>query len=149
MTIPKCRLNAADMIVHDSQKVEIQAVNQHTVLWKASEQIELPRSSQTVRLKSRPGRQSAVYPVWQSQGKLSDNIGTNYRRFRKSLRWYTHSQIITATIERPSGTFPGAPCLVNTLYSTNSPRPTPHKPTQSLCIAKRPRCVPVDDGSPP
>jgi hypothetical protein len=89
-----------------------------------------------------------AYPLCQSQGKVSDDIKTNYRRFCESLRRFIHSPIIIASIERPSRTSPGAPSLVNALCSVNSSHPTQHKPTQSLCIAKRPRCVPVDNGSP-
>jgi hypothetical protein len=63
------------------------------------------------------------------------------------LMWLIHYQITFATIERPSRTSPGAPSLVDTLHSTNSPRPILHQPTQWSCVAKWFRCVPVDEGS--
>jgi hypothetical protein len=38
MDIPKWSLNSIDRIVHEFQKVESQAVTQHLIVWKASEQ---------------------------------------------------------------------------------------------------------------
>jgi hypothetical protein len=53
---------------------------------------------------------------------IYDNIQRNCRAFHEALIWFIHSQIIIATIERPSRTSPGAQSLVDALHSTNAGR---------------------------
>jgi hypothetical protein len=54
MDIPKWPLNSADRIVHEFDKAEIQAMNQHATIQETLEQINSPYSGQNVRLKSLP-----------------------------------------------------------------------------------------------
>jgi hypothetical protein len=100
---------------------------------KASEQIKSPQNTQRICLKSRPRVHSE--PPFRPQRKVSDNTRTNDRLFCESLRRFIHSHIITATIERPNLTSPGALSLVDALRLTNCPRPPPHSTVLVRCEA--------------
>jgi hypothetical protein len=52
MDIANCLLNSADRITHESQKADIQTVNSQPVVREASEQMDSPRGSQSVRRKT-------------------------------------------------------------------------------------------------
>jgi hypothetical protein len=137
------RLNLIDGIGHESQKAEIQTVNQQTIMRKASKQIEWPRSSQGSRLKSRSGREFTAYRLFRRQAKVSVKI--NYWYFYESLRRSIHCQIVIATIERSSRTSARA-----LSWSRHYVQPTAHgrhRTTQSSCAVKRLRCPAGNDDS--
>jgi hypothetical protein len=52
MDIPIWVLNSTDWITHESQKVDMQAVNSQPVVQEASEQMKSPRGSHSVCLKA-------------------------------------------------------------------------------------------------
>jgi hypothetical protein len=64
-----------------------------------------------------------------------DNVERHCRALFESLMRFIHSQIITATIERPSCTSPGAPSLADALDLTKCPRPPPHNAVPVPCKA--------------
>jgi hypothetical protein len=61
MVIPNRQLNTSDRVIHESQKVDIQAVSLQQVGRKASEQMESPRGRRTVRHKTCSGRESKAH----------------------------------------------------------------------------------------
>jgi hypothetical protein len=65
----------------------------------------------------------------------ADYLCGTSRFFYESSRRFIHSQIVIATIERPSRASPGAPSLVDALRSANPPQAPSHKLTQSWCAA--------------
>jgi hypothetical protein len=81
------------------------------------------------------GRGFTANRLFRPQRKVSDNAMTNDRLFCESLRRCIHSHIITATIERPSRTSPGALSLVDAFNLTNCPRPPPHNAVLVHCEA--------------
>jgi hypothetical protein len=97
------------------------------------------------------GRELTVCHLFRPQEKVSDHVRTNCRLFCESLRWLIQSQIILASIERPSRTSSGALSRVNALDSTNCPRPPPHNAVFVRCEAalmcSRERRLPTRRGS--
>jgi hypothetical protein len=62
--IPNRPLNSSDNMAYESQKMEIQAVPQHTVVREASEHADWLQDTQSVRVKSRPDREFRAYRLF-------------------------------------------------------------------------------------
>jgi hypothetical protein len=122
MDIPNSRLISADSTATEFQSEEGETANQHTVV---PEQIDSPRSRESVCLKSRPGQEFRADRPFHPQGKLRENIRMNRRIVYQTLRRFIRSKIIIASTERRRRTSRGAPflfCLVPPIA------PIPHRP---------------------
>jgi hypothetical protein len=97
MDIPNTRLNSTDASATEFRGGEGKTANQRKVV---REQIGSPRSRESVHLKFRPGRRVQSVSTLSTTGEASDNVITNC----SALLLFVHSQIVTATIERPSRT---------------------------------------------
>jgi hypothetical protein len=133
MDIPNGPLNSTDKLIHESQEVDAQAANSQPVVREASKQMESHRGSQSVRRKIRSGREFKARRFCRPQRKVWDNVKRNFRAFCELLMRSIHSQIIIATIERPSRTSPGASSLVDALRLTKSPGLPPHNAILVRC----------------
>jgi hypothetical protein len=103
MDIPNWRFNSTERIAHEFQTVEFQALNELTVVGEASKQRDLPLPDKLFASTPRPTSRVQNAPiVW---------VAGNSQLFCESSKRFIHSQIIAATIERPSRTSPGTPPL--------------------------------------
>jgi hypothetical protein len=73
MKIPNGLLNSTDKIIHESRKVDIQALDSQLGAREASEQMESPQGSQSVRRKTHPGREFRARRLSKPQRKVWDN----------------------------------------------------------------------------
>jgi hypothetical protein len=71
MSVPSSVLNSIDRIANELEKVEIQAVNQQTVVPEASETIGSLRSKQSAHLKSRPSSRAQSVSTFSPQGEAT------------------------------------------------------------------------------
>jgi hypothetical protein len=83
MDIPNWRLNSTDSIATEFQSEEGNQVNQRTVV---REQIDSPRSRESVRLKSQPVREFRADRPFHPQRKLRENIRMNCRTFLLDIK---------------------------------------------------------------
>jgi hypothetical protein len=96
------------------------------------------------------GREFTTYRCFRPQGRLRNNIRRIYRLFCEKPRQFIHSQIITATIERPSRASPGTLSLfslIPRIASSQLPAACIAKSNVVLAQCEVARCLPVDTGS--
>jgi hypothetical protein len=127
--------NSTDSTATEFQSREGKTANQHTVIW---EQIDLPRSRESVRLKSRPGREFRAYRPFHPQGKLRNNTKVGIvALFDSRSRQFIPSKIIIASTERPRRTSPGAPFPFSLVPPTASHQFPTARPAQTNAILVR------------